>query len=178
MQQTLICVSLNDVKKGSDALGCYAMDLKTKWFIFNVPDVTAGWISSQVSAQTGLTPAPANSISQVQSWHTHRSLRCLVQRSTGSACRNWPGRSPSRAANAVAIAPMVSQKNSIDDNAYANSGRTKFMNTALINSEVLPLGQYNFGFNLQWQPLDEWYGMIGGSAGNGTAGLPPWDGFT
>jgi carbohydrate-selective porin OprB len=78
----------------------------------------------------------------------------------------------------VAVAGMVSQHNYIDDNAYANSGRSKFMNSALINSQVLPAGRYNFGFNLQWQPLDEWYAMVGGNAGNAQAGQAPWDDFS
>ena len=48
----------------------------------------------------------------------------------------------------------------------------------LINSEVLPLAQYNFGFNLQWQPVDEWYAMAGGSMGNAQAGNAPWTDFS
>ena len=41
------------------------------------------------------------------------------------------------------------------------------INSALINSQVLRPGQYNFGMNLQWQPMDEWYAMAGGSIGAG-----------
>jgi hypothetical protein len=45
-------------------------------------------------------------------------------------------------------------------------------------SQVLPLSRYNFGVNLQWQPLDEWYGMLGASAGNAQAGQAPWTDFS
>ena len=31
--------------------------------------------------------------------------------------------------------------------------------------------------NVQWQPADEWYGMIGSSVGNGHAGYVPWTDF-
>src|SRR4029077_19727116 len=74
----------------------------------------------------------------------------------------------------VLVAGMVSQRNYIDANAYADSGRSKFINSALIDSEVLPLAQNNFGANLQWQPLDEWYAMICGSIGNAPSANPPW----
>jgi len=43
---------------------------------------------------------------------------------------------------------------------------------------VLPLAQYNFGVNLQWQPADEWYAMAGGSMGNAPAGFAPWADFS
>ena len=55
---------------------------------------------------------------------------------------------------------------------------SKFINSALIHSRVLPLAQYNFGLNLQWQPLDEWYAMAGGSMGDAQAGYAPWTDFS
>ncbi len=77
----------------------------------------------------------------------------------------------------VAVAGVVNQGNYIDQNAYAQSGRGQFLNSALIDSQVLPLPQYNFGLNLQWQPLPEWYAMAGASAGNNNAGYAPWTEF-
>jgi hypothetical protein len=40
------------------------------------------------------------------------------------------------------------------------------------------LADYNFGMNVQWQPRDEWYAMLGGSAGNAEAGQLPWTDFS
>jgi porin len=74
----------------------------------------------------------------------------------------------------VILGGVVNQGNYIDRNAYAQTGRGQFLNTALQNSEVLPLPEYNFGLNLQWQPAREWYAMMGASAGNNPAGSPPW----
>lgn len=42
----------------------------------------------------------------------------------------------------------------------------------------MPLANYSFGLNLQWQPLDEWYGMVGGSMGGNSAGYAPWTAFS
>ena len=77
----------------------------------------------------------------------------------------------------VIVAGMVDQGNYFDANSYANSGRSQFLNSALINSMVFPLPSYSFGMNVQWQPAEEWYGMVGGSAGNGSAGYAPWIDF-
>ena len=77
----------------------------------------------------------------------------------------------------MVLGGVVNQGNYIDQNAYAQSGRGQFINSALINSEVLPLPQYNFGLNLQWQPAREWYTMMGASAGNNGAGSAPWTDF-
>ena len=45
----------------------------------------------------------------------------------------------------VAVAGMVSQRNYIDANAYANSGRSKFINSALINSRCCRWGSTILG---------------------------------
>jgi porin len=75
------------------------------------------------------------------------------------------------------VAGMVSQGNYFDGNSYANSGRGQFINSALIDTQVVPLGEYNLGLNLQWQPDEAWYAMIGSSVGNGHAGVAPWTDF-
>ena len=176
LQQTFTYVSLGNVKQGSDTLAEYTVDLKSKWAIFDVPETSAGWLSSQVQAKSGL-----GSAADTQS--AKSNLGTLTSPTVA-----WSGtntfRMPELAwqqslfnGHVVAVLGMVSQRNYIDDNAYANSGRSKFMNSALINSQVLPLGRFNFGYNLQWQPLEEWYAMVGGNAGTATAGLLPWVNF-
>jgi hypothetical protein len=176
LQQTFAYVSLGNVKQGSDTLAEYTFDLKSKWAIFDVPDTTAGWLSSQVQAKSGLG-------SDADTQSAKSNLGTLVNPTVSWSNTNH-FRMPELAwqqsvldGHVVAVLGMVSQRNYMDDNAYANSGRSKFMDSALINSQVLPLGRYNFGFNLQWQPLEEWYAMIGGNAGNATAGLLPWVNF-
>ena len=52
------------------------------------------------------------------------------------------------------------------------------MNSALIDTLVVPLTDSNFGLNLQWQPGEDWYATLAGSAGNGHAGVPPWNDFS
>jgi hypothetical protein len=178
LEQTLTFVSLSDVMKGDSDLGYYTFDLKSKWALFNAPDAgTAGWISSQVEAKNGLEFA-GNTQSAKSNLGTVTDPTGIWSDVNGFRVPELAWQQSARHGEIVVVAGMVSQRNYIDRNAYADSGRSKFMNSALINSEVLPLAQYNFGLNLQWQPLDEWYAMAGGSMGNSKAGNAPWTDFS
>jgi porin len=178
LQQTFTFVSMTDVKKGDSDLGYHTLDLKSKWNIFNAPDDgTAGWISSQVEAKnsfegSGRTQSAASNLG------TLTDPTGIWSSVNGARVPELAWQQSLRSGEIVAVAGMVSQRNYLDENAYADSGRSKFINSALINSQVLPLAQYNFGINLQWQPVDEWYAMLGGSAGNAPSGSVPWTDFT
>jgi porin len=178
LQQTLTYVSMTHLKQGADNLSYHTFDLKSKWAVFNAPDAgTAGWITTQVQAKNsfegnGRTQDAKDNLGTLTDpsgiWSSVNGVR-IPELAWQQSARNG---------EIVAVAGMVSQRNYIDANAYANSGRSKFINSALINSSVLPLGQYNFGANLQWQPLDEWYAMVGGTIGNAPSGSLPWMDFS
>jgi len=178
LSQTLTFVTLSGVMQGDDDLGYYTFDLKSKWAIFDAPEGgTAGWISSQVVAKTGLESA-ARTQSAKSNLGTVTDPTGIWSAVNGFRVPELAWQQSARRGEIVVVAGMVSQRNYIDGNAYADSGRSKFMNSALIHSQVLPLAQYNFGLNLQWQPVDEWYAMAGGSVGDAKAGKAPWTDFS
>jgi len=178
LEQTLTYVSMSDVMKGNSDLSYYTFDLKSKWALFNASDAgTSGWISSQVEAKNGLESA-GNTQSAKSNLGTVTDPTGIWSDVNGFRVPELAWQQSARHGEIVVLAGMVSQRNYIDRNAYADSGRSKFMNSALINSEVLPLAQYNFGVNLQWQPLDEWYAMAGASMGNAKAGNAPWTDYS
>ena len=178
LEQTLSFVSLSGVMKGDSDLGYYTFDLKSKWALFNAPDAgTAGWISSQVEAKNGLESA-ANQQSAKSNLGTLTDPTGIWSDVNGFRVPELAWQQSARHGEIVLVAGMVSQRNYIDRCAYADSGRSKFMNSALINSQVLPLAQYDFGLNLQWQPLDEWYAMAGASLGDAKAGNVPWTDYS
>lgn len=178
LEQTFTFVSMSDVMKGDSDLRYYTFDLKSKWALFNAPDAgTAGWVSSQVEAKTGLNSAGSTQ-SAKSNLGTVTDPTGIWSGVNGFRVPELAWQQSARHGEIVVVAGMVSQRNYIDANAYADSGRSKFMNSALINSMVLPLAQYNFGLNLQWQPVDEWYAMAGGSMGNAQAGNAPWTDFS
>jgi hypothetical protein len=177
LQQTFTCVGMTGVKQGDDTLSYYTFQLKSKWALFDAPSAsTAGWITSEVDAKSGLGTAGATQDAK-SNLGTLTDPTSLWNRVNGFRLPELAWQESLRQGQIVLVAGMVSQRNYLDANAYADSARSKFLNSALVHSQVLPLAQYNFGFNLQWQPADEWYGMLGASAGNASAGSDPWTGF-
>ena len=178
LQQTLTYVNMTGEKQGDNTLGFYTVELKAAWAVYDSPATgTAGWIRTQLDDKTGLGSAG-------QHQDAGRNLGTVTD-PTGI----WSNVDGVRVAELawgqsvldgklVALAGVVNQGNYIDQNAYAQSGRGQFLNSALIESHVLPQPQYKFGLNLQWQPLPEWYAMAGASAGNNKAGYAPWTDFS
>ncbi|MEI6084716.1 MAG: carbohydrate porin [Verrucomicrobiota bacterium] len=172
LDHTATYVSLTDVTKGDSTLAYYTFDFKSKWAIFNT-----GWITSQVEYKTGLGPigdtqdAKSNlgtTTNPTGIWSSHNGWR-VPELAWQQALLDG---------QIVIVAGMVSQGNYFDSNAYAGSGRGQFINSGLIDSMVVPLPSYNAGFNVQWQPLEDWYGMIGYTAGGATAGTAAWNEFS
>lgn len=177
LAQTLTWVSLSDVLHGSDNLGFYTMSFHSKWAVYDDPaHGTSGWISSKIGAKTGLgdegdTQSAARSLGSAANptgiWSSVNGFRIPELAWQQSLAHG----------DVVVVAGMVNQSDYLDANSYANSGRGQFLNSALINSMVLPLPGYNFGLNTQWQITDAWYAALGASAGYGHAGVAPWTDF-
>jgi hypothetical protein len=177
LKQTVTCVTMSDVMKRDHNLAFYTLDFKAKWAIFNSPaDGTAGWITTQLEAKTGLGPAgmtqdARRNIGSVTDptgiWSSVNGLRVPELAWQQSL----------RGGEIVVVGGMINQRNYLDSNAYAGSGRGQFINSALIDTLVVPLPSYNFGLNVQWQPSEQWYGMLASSVGNAHAGFAPWTDF-
>lgn len=72
------------------------------------------------------------------------------------------------------IAGIVNQTNYFDANAYANNSFTNFTNAAFVNSQVLPLGDSNFGAVVQAQMSPHVYGMVSFSLLESSVGYSPF----
>jgi len=178
LQQTFTYVGMSDVMKGADSLGYYTFNLKAKWAMFDAPGAgTSGGISAQIQAKSGLGSPGATQDAQ-SNLGTLTDPNGIWSSVNGFRVPELAWQESLRDGEIVVLAGMISQRNYLDGNAYAHTGRGKFMNSALIHSEVMPLSQYNFGMNLQWQPKDDWYAMLGASAGNAPAGETPWTDFS
>ncbi len=176
--QTFTYTGVPDTPSGSPNLGYYTLKLFAKWAAYDDPaSGTAGWLSAGINAKEGLGGAGANQ-------NAKANIGMLTQPQGTFSSRNG-FRVPELAwqqsfarGSFVALAGVVDQGNYLDVNTYANSGRGQFLNSALINSMVLPLPNFNFAVNLQWQPAASFYAMVGASAGNATAGQTPWTNFS
>ena len=178
LSQTLSFFGLSGAAQGGDLLEFYTLDFKSKWAVYqSAGAAAAGWVSAQIEAKTGL-----NSASQTQD--AGRNLRSLSNPTdlwsdvNGVRIPELAWQQSLREGEIVAVAGVLNQGNYLDQNAYAQSGRRTFNNSALVDSMVLPISKYNFGLNLQWQPATNWYAMLGASAGNAPAGAAPWTQFS
>jgi porin len=178
LQQTLTWVSMTDVMQGDNTLGYYTMSFHGKWAVFDAPaGGLAGWVSTKINVKTGLGDA-GDTQSAARNLGSVTDPTGIWSKVNGVRMPELAWQQSLRDGELVVVAGMVNQGDYFDANSYANSGRGQFLNSALINSMVVPLPGYNFGLNLQWQPADEWYGMIGSSVGNGHAGYVPWTDFS
>ena len=177
LEQSFTGMALSDVRQGSSALGFYSFDLDTKWAIFDARAAgAAGWLSAQVEAKSGLGTAGATQ-SPKSNLGTLTEPNYNWSSVNGFRVPELAWQQSLRDGEVVVVAGMVSQRNYLDGNADAHTARGEFMNSALVHSQVLPLAEYNFGANLQWQPQDEWYALLGASAGKAAAGRAPWTDF-
>jgi len=173
LQQTFTYAGMSDAMQGNSNLGNYNFHLPLKWTVFEARNAgTAGWLSAEISYQTaignsGPTQTPQTNLGTLTNptdfWLTQSGFRVpelAWQQSFG-------------AGHFVVLAGVIDQGNYLDTNAYANNARGQFLNSALVNSMVLPLPAFNYGFNLQWQPSNEWYTVLGYSVGNAGPGQSP-----
>jgi hypothetical protein len=178
IDQVFTYTGVPDTPSGSPNMGYYTFTLHAKWAVYDSPaSGTAGWLSAQVSAKEGLGGAGRNQSAE-------GNIGTLTNPTGTFSSRNGL-RVPELAwqqsfakGQIVVLGGVVSQANYLDVNTYANTGRGQFLNSALINSMVLPLPAYNFAVNLQWQPADQFYAMLGATAGNASAGQTPWTNFS
>jgi len=173
LRQTATFVSLSDAMSGSDELGFYTLDLAGKWTVFD-SGKTAGAVTFQVEEQSGLGGAGAhqNAGSNVG---TTANPTGIYSSHNGWRVPELGWQQSLADGTVVLVAGMISQGNYFDSNSYAGNGRAgQFLNKALIDTMVVPLPNYNFGGNIEWQPSKTWYAMAGAEAGNANAGTLPW----
>jgi porin len=178
LSQVFTYTGVPDTPSGSPNMGYYTLKLYAKWAVYESPaSGTAGWLSAEVSAKEGLGGAGVNQ-GATSNVGTLTGLTGVFSKRNGARVPELAWQQSVANGRFVAVGGVVDQGNYLDTNTYANTGRGQFLNSALINSMVLPLPQYNFGVNLQWQPADEWYAIVGATAGNAIAGETPWTDFS
>ena len=178
LEQTFTYAGMSNVVSGDDNLGNYNLDLPVKWTVFEAQKGdAAGWISAQIQYQaeigySGPTQTPQTNLGTLTNptsfWSTHSGFR-MPELAWQEAFQSG---------HIVGLVGVINQNNYLDANAYANSARGQFMNSALVNSMVLPLPAYGYGVDLQWQPRSEWYTMLGYSVGSHSSAEMPRENFS
>jgi hypothetical protein len=172
--QSVTMVSLTDAASGASALQYYTATFNSKWAVAEATqDGTAGWISTRVNAQQGLSTASRTQTPQGNLGSITDPL-ATVYGPNGGWISELAWQQSLMHGQLVIVGGVVDQSGYLDANNYANNSQGQFMNSALVNSMVLPLPNNNLGVNLQWQPTDAWYLMFGTGANNQPAGGSPF----
>jgi carbohydrate-selective porin OprB len=141
-------------------MGFYTLDWFSKWTVYTTAHGDeAGWITSQVKVLEGIGSARTQTVP--------KAMGSLV-----NPASLWTGRNgvevPEMAwqqslaqGRVVAVAGVINQSNYLDLNTYANTARGQFLNSAFVNSMVVPLPGYAPSVNLQWQPSQQFYLLMG-----------------
>ena len=173
-RQSFSLLSMSDVASGSSALQYYTATFVGKWAVTEVTNAgRAGWLSVEANVQLGLSPASRNQ-TPLGNLGTIVNPNATVFGPNGGWISELAWQQSLVDGKAVLVAGLVDQANYLDANNYANNSRGQFLNSALVNSSVLPFPYNNLGFNLQWQPGESWYAMLGSGANNQLPGNSPF----
>jgi porin len=172
--QSFTMVSMSDVASGSSALQYYTATFVGKWAVTEVTNADrAGWLSAEANVQLGLSPA-SRTQTPVGNLGTIVNPNATVFGPNGGWISELAWQQSLADGKIVMLAGLVDQSNYLDANNYANNSQGQFLNSALVNSMVLPFPFNNLGMNLQWQPTEAWYAMLGTGANNQLPGNSPF----
>jgi porin len=174
LYQSFTMVSMTDVASGASALQYYTATFFGKWAVTEMTsEGRSGWLSMEANVQLGLSPA-----SRTQSPQGNLGTIVNPLATVGGPNGIWMSelawQQSLAGGKVVLLAGLVSQSNYLDANSYAHNSQGQFLNSALVDSGVLPLPFNNLGLNLQWQPSDSWYLMFGSGANNQPSGNSPF----
>ncbi|MBL9175802.1 MAG: carbohydrate porin [Verrucomicrobiales bacterium] len=172
--QSVTIASMSGPTSGANALQYYTATYLGKWGVSENPSWgTAAWLSTEFNAQRGLS---SNSRSQSLQGNLGSVVNpnATVFGPQGLWISELAWQQSLMNGDLVVLAGQLDQSNYIDSNLYANNSQGQFLNSAFVNSEVLPITYNNLGMNLQYQPGTNGYVMLGIGANAQTAGQSPF----
>lgn len=172
--QSLTLVGMPDTISGESSLQYYAATFLGKWAVYESPQGgPAGWLSTEVDVQLGLSPA-SRSQSPQENLGTLVNPQANVSGPNGIWMSELAWQQALMDGQWVLLGGLIDQANYLDANSYANNSQSQFLNGALVNSSVLPLPSNNLGVSIQWQPDSAWYLLFGAGANNQPPGQSPF----
>ena len=164
---------LNDTLPDSQHVGYSSFELYAKQSVFQVPDSgTAGWISLELDGGAGLgtNRRRSNPAAVLGSLVDPVGILSPVR---GVFLSELAWQQSFADGKTVIIAGMLDLTNYLDNNTYASSSFSQFQNSAFLNSMVLPITSGSLGMNLQWQPDDDRYFLLGVGQNNESLARSP-----
>ncbi len=173
--QSISTISMSGLSSGSGALQYYTATFLGKWAIAEDPKgSSATWLSTELDMQFGLSKA-----SRAQTPQGNLGTIVLPNDTVVGVNGVWLSELAWQQSFAdghlLFLAGLVDESNYLDANKFAANSQGQLLNSALVNSMVLPLPFNNLGVNLQWQPNKSWYLMLGTGANNQLEGDSPFN---
>ena len=161
--QSLCFVDMPRPMSGLDALAYYTTQFQGKWMVARSPGGTGLGLSLEFTGQEGLihnnispmVQNPQNNLGSLS------NPQANVTGMDGYRLAELAAQLSSPHGDWILLIGMVDQGNYVDSNSYANNSQTQFLNDALVNNGTVPLPEANLGFNLQWQPSQQFYLLMG-----------------
>ncbi len=176
--QALVFAAMSDRVQGSGSIGFYEYSFFGNWTLFEGDEFggTAGWMTAKVGGDLGLGV-------NLQEQSIRTNIGAIASPNNNSHSREFAVEQLAWAQSfadgeLVLMLGMINQTNYLDINRYANSSHGQFMNSALVNSMVIPAPGNNMGVNIQWQPVDGFYAMFGAGPNNQDLGTSPFHGIS
>jgi len=172
--QSVTTIGMSDPASGASTLQYYSADFLGKLAVFESPGGgPAGWLSTEVNAQAGLSSASRTQSPQ-GNLGTIVNPQANVSGPNGLWLSELAWQQSLMDGTVVLVAGLVDQGNYLDANRYANNSQAQFLNGAFVNSSVLPMPVNNLGLTVQWQPSGSWYVLLGTGANNQAPGQSPF----
>lgn len=168
--------ALDNALPGTPSLQQYATSVfELRWNILSSPDRTGTWINMEMDSSYGLGTQSKRQMGIANGLGTAANPNNGEFGPNGSYIVELALMQSFMKGDGVFIAGMVDYTNYFDANRYANSQYGLFMNTALVNSMVLPLTSSNLGMMLHFQLDQNWYLMLGAGANNNQMDHSPFE---
>ena len=174
LEQNIMMAAESNRVQGDPVTSAYAHDFFGNWTIFEADEFggTCGWLTYKATGASGLgvnldeQSIRSNIGAVVSPNNNYHGVEYAIEQCA------WAQSFID--GEFVFMIGQVNQTNYLDINRYANSSHGQFVNSALVNSMVIPAPGNNLGVNLQWQPTDGFYMMLGVGPNNQGPGDNPW----
>jgi len=172
--QAFVMSALGGSIQGDSVLSAYTSKLWVNWPVFqsDFAGESAGWVSTEFNAGTGFgfdwsTQSPQRNLGTASSPYNEWLGEDIVVSEVAWTQSFLKG-------ELVVLAGMIDQTNYFDTNSFANNAFGQLMNSAFVESEVIPMPEQSLGVSVQWEPSEALYLLAAVSTNNLPPGQQPW----
>lgn len=163
LYQSYNVTTMTERAQGDATIQAYTFQFFGNLHVYNSPS-GSGWVTTELNGGSGLGVNFEEQNPQANAGTQSNPSGVWLPPSFWAAEIAWA--MSMAEGKVVVVAGQVDQSNYLDTNTYSQNQYGQLMNEIFINSAVLPLPYNNIGVNVQWQPAESFYAMLGIGANN------------